>query len=207
VEKGSRFELRHPVVRQVLHDATPTALRVMVHREFAEKIAAADASLERVVDQLNAGPVPVDAWVAGWLADHATQIANDRPEQAVALFRHATAQPGVEPGLRELLTAELARVLFRHGEAAEVEAGWVAARTTDAGLRAEMRWIIAMVHHRRGEDAEALAVVRQSLSSEGIPRAWSDRYRVLLSHLNGSITPVPQQRRGLPASDEFSVIH
>jgi DNA-binding SARP family transcriptional activator len=209
VERGSRFELRHPVVRQVLHDGTPTALRVMVHREFAEKIAAADGSLARVVDQLIAGPVPVDGWVAGWLTGHAAPIANDRPEQAVALFRHATAQPVVAPELREMLTAELARVLFRQGEAAEVEAGWVAARTTDAGLRAEMRWIIAVVHHQRGEDAEALAVVRQALSSEGIPPRWSDRHRVLLSHINGpgTGTPIPRQRRGWSASDEFSVIH
>ncbi|HEV7965642.1 MAG TPA: BTAD domain-containing putative transcriptional regulator [Actinoplanes sp.] len=216
VENGLRLELRHPVVRRVLHDATPTALRVMVHREFAEKIAAADGKLERVVGQLVAGPVPADAWVTAWLAEHIGQICGQLPEQAVVLLRHATAQPGLDPFVRELFTANLARVLFRQGLAAEVEAGWVAARTEHADLRAEMRWMIAVVHHRRGEDAAALDVVRASLRGEGVPRPWSDRYRVLISHLNPTVAATSGGRAGPPGrpdgqhlaqSGEFSVIH
>ena len=199
VENGPRLELRHPIVRRVLHDAAPQALRVMVHREFAEKMAAADGRLERVVGQLVAGPVAVDAWVAGWLVEHAEQIGEQLPEQAVPLLRHATAQPGLDPAVREVLTASLARVLFRQGLPAEAEAGWVAARTGRAELRAEMRWIIAVVHHRRGEDAMALEVVRESLRGEGIPRPWSDRYRVLISHLHPAVGAAGQ-------SGEFSVI-
>jgi hypothetical protein len=188
----------------------------MVHREFAEKIAATDGKLERVVGQLLAGPVPADAWVAGWLAEHVEQICTQLPEQAVVLLRHATAQPGLDPVVRESLTANLARVLFRQRLAAEVEAGWVAARTEDAELRAEMRWIIAVVHHRRGEDAAALDVVRGSLRAEDVPRPWSDRYQVLISQLNPTVAATgggharPLGRPPLwhlAQSDEFSVIH
>jgi DNA-binding SARP family transcriptional activator len=202
IENGPRLELRHPVVRRVLHDATPTALRVMVHREFAEKIATI------------AGPVPADAWVTAWLAEHVGQICAQLPEQAVVLLRHVTAQPGLDPVVRELFTANLARVLFRRGLSAEVEAGWVAARTEHADLRAEMRWIIAVVHHRRGEDAAALDVARASLLGEGVPRPWSDRYRGLISHLNPTVAATSGGHAGPPGSphgqhlaqgDEFSV--
>lgn len=147
VENGLRLELRHPIVGRVLHDATPTALRVMVHREFAEKIAAANGRPDRVVGQLLAGPVPADAWVAGWLADNAEQIGAELPEEAVILLRHATAQPGLEPTIRESLTAALARLLSRLGLPADAEAGWVAARTDNEELREEMRWIIAMAQN------------------------------------------------------------
>ncbi len=207
VENGPRFELRHPIVRRVLHDATPTALRVMVHREFAARIAAADGRLDRVGGQLIAGPVPIDAWVERWLTEHAEQIAVYLPDRAVATFRSATARPGLDPRVREVLTAQLARLLFQHGDSAEGEAGWVAARTTDPGLRAEMRWIIAVGHHRRGEDSAALAVVRQSLHDEGLPQLWSHRYRALLTHLNPTVGAMSRLRPAPPTRDKISVIH
>jgi hypothetical protein len=154
--------------------------------------------------------------VAGWLAEHAEQIRIALPEQAVVLLRHATAQPGLDAGIRELLTAALARELFRQGQPCEAEAGWVAARTGNDELRAEMRWIIAVVHHRRGEDEVALNVVNESLSDESTPRPWQDRYKVLTSHLNPTVAATSGGRAGPPApaqqtpprqSGDFSVIH
>jgi DNA-binding SARP family transcriptional activator len=150
VRTGPGLRFRHPIVRRVLHDATPTALRVMVHREFAEKLAAVDGGPERVIAQLLAGPVPVDRWVGQWLVAFAATICVRLPDAAVKVLRHATAQPYLEPWAREKLTAHLARLLFRLGLPAEAEAGWVAARTEDADLRAEMRWIIAVLRHRGG---------------------------------------------------------
>jgi DNA-binding SARP family transcriptional activator len=150
VRKGPGLRFRHPIVRRVLHDALPTALRVMVHREFAERIAGTGAPPERVVAQLRAGPVPVDRWVGQWLLANAETICERLPDAAVEVLRHATAQPFLEPRSRETLTAQLARVLFRRNLPAEAEAEWVAARTEDDDLRAEMRWIIAVRRHIGG---------------------------------------------------------
>jgi DNA-binding SARP family transcriptional activator len=74
VESGRQLTFRHPLVRRVIHDAIPTAMRAMVHREYAEKIATTDGRPERVLAQLIAGPVPVDTWVGEWLAEHAETI-------------------------------------------------------------------------------------------------------------------------------------
>ncbi|MDT5030948.1 MAG: hypothetical protein QOC94_1119 [Actinoplanes sp.] len=178
------LRLRHPVVRQVLHEAVPTALRVMVHREFAEKIEAAGAGRDRVLGQLIAGPVPVDNWVSDWLAEHAEQLSVEFPEQAAAAFQHAIAQSSLDPDVRELLTACLARVLFRHGDTAEAEATWVAVRTTDARLRAEMRWMIAVERQRRGENADPRNPVGQERPDDAETGPWPNVDQLLTWHLS-----------------------
>lgn len=102
---------RHPVVRRVLHDGTPTALRVMLHRAFAERIAETGGDPDRVVAQLLAGPVPIDAWAGRWLADHAGALSIRAPEATIAILRPATAQPSLDPAIRQTLTACLDRLL------------------------------------------------------------------------------------------------
>nr|BFE77020.1 hypothetical protein GCM10020092_103210 [Actinoplanes digitatis] len=57
-----RLVFRHRIVARVLHEGTPTALRLMLHRSFAEKVAAAGGAPELVVAQLLAGPVPPGPW-------------------------------------------------------------------------------------------------------------------------------------------------
>jgi hypothetical protein len=148
-----------------------------------------------VLAQLIAGPVPVDTWVGEWLAEHAETICARMPEAAIDVLRHATAQAALPPQVREPLTAHLARVLFRHGRPAEAEAGWVAARTHDADLRAEMRWMIAVMHHRRGQDAAALDVMRASMRSEAVPTRWTDRYRRLIDNLDAEDATASGARR------------
>ena len=48
-ESERRLTFRHPVVRRVLHDGTPTALRIMLHSAFAEKVAQLAREPEPVV--------------------------------------------------------------------------------------------------------------------------------------------------------------
>ncbi|WP_047893614.1 BTAD domain-containing putative transcriptional regulator [Micromonospora sp. RV43] len=138
VEDGRRLRFRHPVLRRVLRGAIPTALRVLMHRQFAQRLAEAGGDLGRVAGQLLAGPVPVDAWVQDWLTTHAAQLGAVAPAPAIAVLRHAVASPGLSAPSRELLTAELARVLHRCGLPAGAEASWVSAHTGDAATRAEM---------------------------------------------------------------------
>jgi AAA ATPase-like protein/transcriptional activator len=102
---------RHPVVRRVLHDGTPTALRVMLHRAFAERIAETGGDPDRVVAQLLAGPVPIDAWAGRWLAAHADALSTRAPEATIAILRPATVQPSLDPAIRQTLTACLDRLL------------------------------------------------------------------------------------------------
>jgi len=182
-EAGPQLAFRHPAVRRVLHEGTPTALRVMLHRAVAEKIADGGGSPERVVAQMLAGPVPIDAWAGRWLADNVEQLAARSPETAIAILRRATTGAITDAAIRERLTAWLARVLFWRGDGADADAGWVAARSTDPELVAEMRWIIALSHHRRAEHVSAVDGILAALRDNTVPERWQDRYRLLLARL------------------------
>jgi DNA-binding SARP family transcriptional activator len=211
-DAGPQLAFRHPVVRRVLHEGTPTALRVMLHRAVAEKIAETGGSPERVVAQLLAGPVPIDAWAGRWLAANVEQLAARAPDQAIAILRRATPGAITETAIRESLTAWLARVLFWQGDGADSEAGWVAARSADPDLVAEMRWIVALSHHRRAEHVAAVDGILAALRDGAIPERWQERYRLLLARLTpyvagavagtGPVTIMPT----VSADDRISVI-
>jgi hypothetical protein len=186
-----QLAFRHPVVGRVLHEGTPTALRIMLHRAVAEKVADAGGSAERVVAQLLAGPVPIDAWAAGWLAEHAEQLAALVPQDAITILRRATTGATADPAIRETLTAWLARVLFWQGDAAEADAGWVAARATDPELVAEMRWVIAMCQHRRAEHVAAVDGILAALRDGSLPERWQERYRLLLTRITPYVAGAP----------------
>jgi hypothetical protein len=189
VAADGRLEFRHPVVRRVLHDGTPAALRVLLHREMAERIAGSAGRPERVVAQLLAGPAPIDAWVTGWLAAHAEQVAAGDPEAAVAILRRASGA-AADPATRRTLTAWLARVLFWQGASADAEAGRVAARTADPELAAEMGWIVALGRHQRAEHTAAVDGVLAALRGGGLPERWRAHYRQLLVRLTPYVSGV-----------------
>ncbi|MEV8504206.1 BTAD domain-containing putative transcriptional regulator [Actinoplanes sp. NPDC051475] len=174
---------RHRIVSRVLHESTPAALRIMLHRSFAEKIADLGGAPERVVEQLLAGPVPLDAGASRWLTRHIEQLAARAPEAAVTMLRQVRAEYALDESTRLSLTAWLARLLHEQARNAVADAGWVAARTTDVTLEAEMQWIMACSHDRHGEHAAAADVARAALSSRRYPEPWLNRFRLLITRL------------------------
>ncbi|WP_410607622.1 BTAD domain-containing putative transcriptional regulator [Amycolatopsis sp. lyj-109] len=183
VESGDRLAFRHPLVRRVLYEKTPAAMRVALHRQLAEAFAAAGAPAERVAEQLAAAPAQVDPWVTGWLLEHIGTVATETPRVAVDLLRHAITQGTLPPDARETLTATLARLLFWLGREPEAEARSVVARTSDSRRAAEMRWILAYVYYRRGDFSEATAELKRTLDDADVPEMWRGRHESLLATL------------------------
>ncbi|MEU7904002.1 BTAD domain-containing putative transcriptional regulator [Actinoplanes sp. NPDC049118] len=207
---GPQLVFRHRIVARTLHEGTPTALRVMLHRSFAEKVAAAGGAPDRVLGQLLAGPAPLDPWAGRWLAGHVEELWASAPKPTIAVLQRAHSQYNLDHGTRLELTAWLARLLFLQGRGAVAEAGWAAARATDPALEAEMRWIVAATHDRRGDHAAAADVARLVLSARRAPGPWLDRFRALLSRLPPNRPPgepaVPRMRRTAGSADPISVI-
>jgi hypothetical protein len=117
---GERLAFRHPLVRRVLHRSTPTALRLMLHREFAEKLAATGA-VTRVAEQLVAAGEPADPWVAAWVAAHLDALRSRAPDEVVrALLARSPGPPPLQrrpppPGRRLAARASVASgASFRH---------------------------------------------------------------------------------------------
>ncbi|MCA2211855.1 BTAD domain-containing putative transcriptional regulator [Jidongwangia harbinensis] len=205
---GTGLRFRHRIVGRVLRDGTPTALRIMVHRSFAERLAVTGAPPERVAGQLLAGPVPLDNWASRWLTTHVEDLAARAPEPAIAVLHLARGQHTVDDECRLVVTAWLARLLFRQERNATAEGCWVAARTTDPELEAEMRWIVAAAQGRQRDYAAAAETVRTVLSERRLPEHWLDRFRILLAwlrpHLPGDPTS-PRMSRSLLAEESVSV--
>jgi hypothetical protein len=108
-ESGRQLAFRHPVVRLALYDGMPAGVRIMMHREFAEKIAETTGDAQRVLDQLLAGPVPMDSWTGQWLADNAELLADQAPETTIAVLRRAGAERSIDRQQRERVAAIRAR--------------------------------------------------------------------------------------------------
>ncbi len=200
---------RHRIVSRVLHESTPAALRIMLHRSFAVKIAEAGGAPERVVGQLLAGPVPLDSAASRWLALHVEQLSARAPQVAVSMLKRVRTEYALDEETRLGLTAWLARLLDKHHENAVAEAGWVAARTTDVRLEAEMQWIMASSHDRQGEHAAAADVARSALSARRLPEPWLHRFRMLITrlrpHLPGEPT-TPHLNRSMLLGDKVPVV-
>jgi DNA-binding SARP family transcriptional activator/tetratricopeptide (TPR) repeat protein len=179
VESDDRLKFRHPLLRRVLCEKTPAAMRVALHRQLAEAFHGAGASPERVAEQLAAAPVQIDSWVTAWLLEHIGSVATGSPRMAVDLLRHVVTQGTLPADAREPLTATLARLLFWLGREPEAEARSVVARTEDSRQAAEMRWILAYIYYRRGEFAEAAEEVRRTLADPNVPEMWRGRHETL----------------------------
>ncbi|MEV6600245.1 BTAD domain-containing putative transcriptional regulator [Actinoplanes sp. NPDC051346] len=182
---------RHRVVARVLHEGTPAALRIMLHRSFAEKIAEFGGPPEKVVAQLLAGPVPLDAGVSRWLIQHVGQLAVRAPQAALTMLRRVRSEFTLDETTRLHLTAWLARLLYGQGENAVVDAGWVVARTTNMDLEAEMQWIIACCHDRHRDHAAAAEVAHAALSARRYPEHWLGRFRLLIARLRPHLPGEP----------------
>jgi DNA-binding SARP family transcriptional activator len=208
-DDAETLTFRHRIVARVLHESTPAALRIMLHRSFAEKIAEVGGAPERVVGQLLAGPVPLDSGASRWLAQHIEQLSDRAPQVAVSMLKRVRTEYALDEPTRIGLTAWLARLLDQQRENAVAEAGWVAARTTDVQLEAEMLWIMACSHDRLGEHVAAADVARSVLSARRLPPAWLHRFRTLITrlrpHLPGEPT-APHLSRTMLLGDKVSVI-
>ncbi|MFI5494454.1 BTAD domain-containing putative transcriptional regulator [Actinoplanes sp. NPDC051859] len=182
---------RHHIVARVLHESTPMALRVLLHRSFAEKIAEQDGAADKVLDQLQAGPVPLDAAVTRWLTRFVERLAGRTPRAAIDMLRRIRTDFSLDEPTRLRLTACLARLRYGQGDNAVADAGWVVARTSDVDLEAEMQWIIACSLGRHNDHAAAADVARAALSSRAYPEPWLGRFRLLIGRLRPHLPGPP----------------
>ncbi len=174
VESAEWLSFRHPIVARVLYQKAPASMRIVLHRQLAERLAGRGAAPGRVARQLTAAKVPVDDWTSTWLATNIASVAADTPHLAVELLRQVVAQGSLPAELRETLTATLARMLFWLGREPSAEARLVLARTPDSQCAAEMRWILAYLHYRRGRRREAAEEVRRTLADGAVSDVWRD---------------------------------
>jgi DNA-binding CsgD family transcriptional regulator/tetratricopeptide (TPR) repeat protein len=185
VEAGPRLGFRHGLIRQVLYEGLPGALRGALHGQAARALAAAGVPAERVAAQLVAAPEETREWMAGWLPAVAGELAVRAPQVAAGLLLRVLDQlPPGSPRREELEAAlvAVARLLGAHEDVERV-ARPLLERTSDPDRAAETAWHLAYTRQQRGQIAEAVSVAEKALGRPGTGPVWCARLRALLAVL------------------------
>jgi DNA-binding CsgD family transcriptional regulator len=181
----SDLAFRHLLIQQALYESMPAALRTALHAEAARELAAAGAGVLSVAQQLSAANKPGEAWVRKWLVGSGAALAARAPQVgAEILRRELDATPGGDEA-RDGLAASLAWALLAAG--AYQEAARAASRAltamTDPPRRAETQWVLIRAQVSAGRSDDAIATIRQALTSSGLPAEWRARMLALLAML------------------------
>lgn len=201
---------RDPATARALYDSTPEVLRRALHGFFAAMIADSFGPAERVAAQLlRADPAPLDPTASRWLLEHVDQLALRSPGDAIALLQRAHLQHMSDRDVHVALSVWLARLLFGQGRDAVPQAGWVAARTRDPDVQAEMLWIAACSHDSQGQHVAAAEIARSALSTRRYAQPWLERFRNLILRLRLRLPGVPTEahhdRSAVVSANKLSV--
>jgi DNA-binding CsgD family transcriptional regulator len=189
VAAGPRLGFRHGLIRQVLYEGMPAAVRVALHLQAAQALASAGALPERVAAQLASGeerPLAVAGglglqWAVDWLAASAPVLVDRVPQAAAALLEDVTAQLRRDHEHRELLQAHLVRSAFRLARDGQVEhmAADLLATSGDPDLAAEMAWLVGYAQLRTRRPALSGATAASALARPYVGDLWAGRLRGL----------------------------
>jgi DNA-binding CsgD family transcriptional regulator len=189
VGSGAELTFRHPLIRQALYEAMPTALRTALHAEAARELAVAGADALTVAQQLSAGGRPGEAWTRTWLIQAAPALTTQAPRLAAELLRRELDEtPGGDEAWDGLM-ASLVRALLAAGSYGEAARRAEAALPvmTDLVRRAETYSVLARAQVSAGDNDEAIATVQRAVAAADLPATWRARMLAtlpMLEHTN-----------------------
>jgi DNA-binding CsgD family transcriptional regulator len=180
-DTGPRMAFRHGLIRQVLYEGMPAALRSALHLQAARALADVSASPERVAAQLVAVPDTTERWVWDWLAQAAPVLTYRAPQVTADLLDSALAHMPKDDPRRELLEAALVPVAFLLLRDSEVERAGrrVLASTSDPDRAAEITWLVAYTLMRTVRPSDAVVMIEQALARPGTSGMQLARLRAL----------------------------
>jgi DNA-binding CsgD family transcriptional regulator/tetratricopeptide (TPR) repeat protein len=173
VQRGDRLAYRHDVVWESLYHDLPLATRTALHRQVGYQLAAAGAPARQVAEHLARGAAPGDTGAVEWLRRAARAALGQEPRVADRLTREALRIAGPESPVRDVLLAELADCIARHGKASERErlCREVLGRPHDAALEGRFVRHLATALQSQRRVAEALAVLEEWRASPNLGEA------------------------------------
>ena len=157
-DDGTRLRFRHDLIRDALYEDLPGSVRLGLHREAGQRLAAAGAPALQVAEQLARAATPGDAEAIRWLTQAAREAMATSPDGAASMLARATGlMDPADPG-RDFLLVEQAGGLMWAGRLAEVEAVCRAllARDHDLSVTPAARICLAHALLAGGRAGEAL---------------------------------------------------
>lgn len=183
---GVRLRFRHALIREVLVEQTPAAIRATVHAQFAQALGAAHCELDVVAQQLLAAPEAIDAWALGWLASLSESEIYSALGVSIDLLTRALKTLPVWDSRWEILASRLVLASYWLGQSGGSIAGvsrestmelasQVARRTDDAQLAARMRVIASRAAGRIERYQDALTLSTLTPADDKLPDLWRAR--------------------------------
>ncbi|MFE3782245.1 BTAD domain-containing putative transcriptional regulator [Amycolatopsis sp. NPDC059090] len=181
VDSGTKLAFRHPVLWHTFYHWNPPEAHPQLHRKAAEALSEIGAPVTGIAEQLAMANF-VDTWVLTWLAEHHDPLASRAPQLAADLMSLALAECSLEDPLWEVLAASLVKVLFRLDRDPMELARKTLAVAKDPYRAAETRQLLSVMHVRRGETAEAVAMLEAAAGDKEVPDLWRRRHKHLLAN-------------------------
>jgi DNA-binding CsgD family transcriptional regulator/tetratricopeptide (TPR) repeat protein len=183
---GAELAFRHTLVRQVLDESMPEALRTALHAEAARELAAAGADALSVGQQLSAARRPSEGWARAWLIQAAPSLVMRAPQLAVELLQRELEETPADQEAWDALAADLVRALLAAGAPREAvgQASRALTVMTDPARRGQTSWMLAHAQVSAGHSYDdAIATIRRALAAADLPRMWRARLLALLALL------------------------
>jgi DNA-binding NarL/FixJ family response regulator len=176
LDAGDRLVFRHDLIRQVLLEQTPQAVRNYIHRHIARVLAEAGRGVDAVAAHLLQGPETFDAWALEWVSAAPESTLYSALNVSAELLTRAVKLTDEGDPRWEILADKLAQVLFWSGSEQAVDvAAKVARRTADVERAAGMRILVIRAAGRSGRAAEALWATISLPDDEALPQMWRAR--------------------------------
>ncbi|MFK0157002.1 ATP-binding protein [Streptomyces sp. NPDC090493] len=189
---GSRLRFRHGLLREVLYEAMPPALRTAFLRRAAQELMTSGAPVERVAELILPVLDTAEDREWEWLAENAERLVVRAPIAAAELLEHAVRQAGPDDPRLPVLTGRLAALYFRMGplDRAEELARTVLRQTADPELLGRVRWLLSTIGMRTGRYEAVVENWRAATNDPRIGPVWRARLLALVAlarHLLGQI--------------------
>ena len=206
-DDGERLRFRHDLLREALYEDLPASVRVGLHREAGQRLAASGAAALQVAEHLARGAGTGDAEAVAWLTRAASEAASRSPAVAADLLERAAglADPA-DPG-RDRLLVERAAALMWSGRLPDAEAACrsLLDRDPDPSVEAPARLLLARTLATQGRLRDTLRELGRlqrspALSDELRASAWAAEAmaRMQLGDLDGAMAAA-ERARGVAA--------
>lgn len=186
-EEGSLLRFRHDLIRDAVYEDVPESLRLVLHGEAANKLAAAGASAVRVAEQFARSD---DPQAMDWLVRAAREAGGGAPSVAADLLERAIAL--AQPSQIDDLRQEQAASMFWAGRIIDAESvlrSLLDRRPEDGAARGTLGQALmaqGRVQEALREFETAAATATLSPQLEATIRGWTGHARMLLGELDGA---------------------
>ncbi|MER5884042.1 LuxR family transcriptional regulator [Streptomyces sp. NPDC001941] len=175
---GERLAFRQPLVREVLVEAVPPALRQALRRTAAEALHEAGAPAERVLAQLHGNVAELDAWTVNWLVGNAQRLVTRAPERAFEVMQDVIERTDPADPQRRFLEQKLgdAAYVLRHPAAVGLVRR-LAESATDVDRRASLSFMLVELLLTVMRFTEAVEAVEGARRAPGLSAVWTARLK------------------------------